>query len=77
MTRCKFTCQSVTKSKAWHGAPGEFLFDAKFTAVTSDSPENSEFWAATPSGTLTVGTVKADVFEPGQDYYLDITPCNE
>ena len=74
MVRCKFTCQSVTKRKGWRDGD-EFHFDAEFSAVTGGSEENNEFWAATPSGTLKVSTVKADVFEPGKDYYLDISPA--
>jgi hypothetical protein len=42
-------------------------------AVTDGSPENKAFWEATPSGELSVSTVKQDVFEVGTEYYLDIT----
>lgn len=70
-TRCKFKCQSITKSCDWHGTE-KFLFDAKFQAVTSGSPENNSFFAATPNGSLTVGTYRDDIFVPGKEYYIDI-----
>ena len=70
-TRCKFKCTSVEKSVGWDNF--EFLYAAKFTAVYDNSPENKEFFAATPSGNLIVSTVKQDVFQPGKSYYLDIT----
>lgn len=76
MTRCKFSCVSVTKQKSWEREPQpgrEFHYAAKFTAVTSGSEENDRFFAATPSGTLEISTFVQDVFEPGKDYYLDLS----
>lgn len=81
MIRCKFTCMSVTKRKAWIGAPSEFVYDAEFQAVTNHdtaatreaADENVAFWAATPSGTLKVGTIRADHFAVGKDYYVDLS----
>jgi hypothetical protein len=72
--RCKFVCESVTKQKHWN-KPGEFLYDAKFSAVMGNSEENKKFWEASPSGCLNVNSVLPDAFEPGQEYYLDITPA--
>jgi hypothetical protein len=71
-TRCKFTCQSVTKRAAWN-KPGEFVHEAEFSAVHEDSPENKAFFDATPSGTLRIGTYKPDIFTPGKQYYLDVS----
>lgn len=71
-TRCKFRCTSVEKSLHW-ASSGGFLYAAKFTVIVSGSPENEAFFAATPSGSLSVSTVKNDVFEVGKDYYLDIS----
>ncbi len=87
MVRCKFECVSVTKRKGWGGHA--VLHDAEFNAVTSVPPpqpgetamqsfkreENAEFFAATPSGKLNVGTVVPDVFEVAKFYYLDIAPA--
>lgn len=70
--RCKFRCDEVTKQKGWStGSP--FLYSAKFSAVHDGSPENKAFWEATPAGSLSVSTVKADVFEVGKEYYIDLT----
>ncbi len=69
--RCKFECVEVVKRKGWGGH--EFLYAAKFQAVTGKSSENEAFFAATPSGNLEVSTVKDDLFEVGKQYYLDIT----
>jgi hypothetical protein len=38
--------------------------------------ENSKFWAATPSGSITLGTVNADAVRPfdlGKEFYIDFT----
>jgi hypothetical protein len=61
----------VTKSRAWHN--DGFHYGAKLTAVTSGSAENKEFFVATPQGTLEVTTIVDAVFEPGKEYFIDIT----
>ena len=76
-TRCKFTCQSVTKSKHYRRDEPGFLFTARFVPVTSGSEENQKFFDATPSGSLEVGTYVDDRFVVGKDYYLDITLAEE
>lgn len=70
-TRCKFRCDSVTKFK--HSQKEGFVYNAKFGVVYGDSPENKQFFASTPTGQLEVGTISPDHFEPGKEYYLDIT----
>ncbi len=70
-TRCKFMCNSVTKRKVWNKE--EYTFEAEFSAVSSGSPENEKFFAATPSGSLKVSTYVDDIFEPGKAYYIDIS----
>ena len=74
MTRAKFTCTGVTKSKHWQADKG-FLYAATFIAVTSGSEENKSFFEASPNGQITLSTVKEDVFEPGKNYYIDFTPA--
>ncbi len=76
MTRAKFTCNAVTKRKAWAGAPDNegFVYDAEFSPVVSGSDENKAFWKASPGGSLKLTTIRADHFQPGQDYYVDFTP---
>lgn len=71
MTRCKFQCQSVTKAK--YGE--KLLYTAEFQAVYAGSEENKKFFEWTPSGTLRLGVYKEDLFEPGKEYYLDISEC--
>lgn len=68
--RAKFVCQGVTKRKHWNQDKG-FLYDATFTPVTTGSEEDKAFWEATPAGSLSLSTIKADFFEPGKSYYLD------
>jgi hypothetical protein len=49
------------------------LYNVRFVAVTEGSTENKAFWAATPSGTLTISMVAESGFVPGREYFLDIT----
>lgn len=71
VTRCKFVCQEVAK-QVWNDKDGKrFVYSAKFTTVWGDNPENKSFFAATPSGEIAVRTYQADVFVPGQEYYID------
>lgn len=72
MTRCKFRCDSVEKAKGFNGH--EFVYTAKFNAVYGDSEENKKFFAATPSGQITLALIVSDQFQPGKEYYLDISP---
>ena len=71
-TRAKFYCQSVSKSIHWDGTKRN-LFTAHFNPVMSDSDENKSFFAATPSGKLELGQFLEDAFEPGKQYYVDIS----
>jgi hypothetical protein len=73
--RCKFRCTEVTKREHWNRDKG-FIYDAKFQAVSDGSEEDKRFFAATPSGSLVVGTVTEGHFEPGKSYYVDITPAD-
>lgn len=85
MVRAKFTCISSTRRQGWglwdpqtqSGVTEKrFIYDYEFQAVTNnDSEENKLFFASTPSGNLTLAAVRGDLFEPGQDYYLDFTPA--
>ena len=71
-TRCKYSCHEVTKRKHWDKAKGH-IFTAKFSPVMDGSEENKKFYAATPSGSLEVGTYQQDIFEVGKDYFIDIS----
>lgn len=70
-TRCKFLCESVTKTQPRKEAAP--LFTATFRPVWSDSPENKAFFDATPFGELKVGQYREDAFQPGKEYFIDIT----
>jgi hypothetical protein len=73
-TRCKFTCISKREYPNW--TPGQAnLYEYEFSAVTSGSDENKAFFAATPSGSLKVSTVKDGSFQVGQAYFLDLWPA--
>jgi hypothetical protein len=72
MTRAKFVCTSIAKSKHWDGSKG-FLYTAEMMPVTSGSDENKSFFEATPSGSLKLGQFRDDLFEVGAQYYIDFT----
>lgn len=88
--RCKFRCDNVGKSfynrseqvddgeggKKWVNTPG-FLYTVKMNPVYSDKPdsENKKFWDATPQGSFEMGAIHNGMFEPGKEYYIDITPA--
>lgn len=71
--RCKFKLEQIT-----HLAND--ARSCKWTAVSSGSEENKQFFKWTPSGELNVYSVNAaavDSLKLGAEYYLDITPANE
>lgn len=71
-TRCKFICNSVRKY--WDGWKKQFMYEAEFNVVTGgNNPENDKFFASTPTGSLKVGVMREDLFQPGKEYYLDFT----
>jgi hypothetical protein len=51
------------------------VHDYKFNAVSSGSEENKSFFASTPSGSLSLSSVRDDLFEVGKEYYLDFSPA--
>ncbi len=71
--RCKFRCNSVSKRLDNYGKEKRFLYTYEFSAVYEGSEENKRFFAYTPSGQLNVGALKDDLFEPGKEYYIDVT----
>jgi hypothetical protein len=58
------------------------LRSLKFQPVYANNDpnhENSKFWDASPSGSLTLGTINPEAwsqFELGKEYYLDFTPAD-
>lgn len=70
VSRCKFKCDS---KQIMNGGDARTV-NYSFTPVTSDSPENKSFWKWTPTGKLEISCANPNVdFEPGKEYYLDIT----
>lgn len=70
--RAKFVCNEVSKKKHWDSSD-RFLHEAKLSPVTTGSDENKEFFAASPSGSIQLGSFLPDAFEPGKEYYIDFT----
>lgn len=67
----KFTVNSVNKRKGWGENP--WVYDINLNPVTSGSEENKQFYAATPSGNITLSTVNESVaseMEPGKNFYV-------
>jgi len=69
--QCKFQCNCVTKRAEWNNSDA-FVYEAEFSAVTTGSEENKEFFKYTPNGSLKVGVYKDDLFQPGKFYYINI-----
>ena len=81
--RAKFYCTSVTRMMGTANNPetGKYescvVFDYKFNAVSSGSDENKKFFASTPSGSMSLSSVRDDLFEVGKEYYLDFSPAEQ
>ncbi len=88
--RCKFRCNEVNtrveqRSRQIENDKGEkvyenypqTLYGVKMTPVYSDKPdsENKQFWEFTPSGSFEMVAIHEGMFEPGKEYYIDITPA--
>ena len=70
----KFICTNVTKTDHWEKEKGQ-LASINLSAVVSsvDNEENNKFFAATPSGSISLGTVNPaayEQFEEGAEYYV-------
>lgn len=70
--RTKFRVNSVT-----HNVDGT---QVGLHVVTSGSPENDQYFKATPFGTINLGLLSHETgkaFVPGKDFYVDFTPVVE
>jgi hypothetical protein len=72
MTRCKFKVESKT----------EFVSGVSILLrpVTCGSIENEKFYQYTPGGELRLEVVNKETatkFEPGKEYYIDISPAEQ
>lgn len=77
MIRTKFLCTSVTKSMNWNSNRDQFpfLYTYRFQVVNGNTDENKVFFASTPTGTVEIGALNAELFEPNKEYFLDFTPA--
>jgi hypothetical protein len=87
-TRAKFKCDSVTEhmgskhnpdTKQWEPAVQKTISMSPVYGNNDPNHENSKFWAASPSGKFELGVINlaaAEMFKPGKEYYLDITPAD-
>lgn len=91
-TRAKFTYQGYDAALHTWLKPGKSYGDPdaveskemrslRFSPVygnNNPNHENSKFWAASPSGSITLGTINPEAwsqFELGKDYYVDFSPA--
>lgn len=68
----KFKCDSVSLSDHWEKEKGQ-IASISMSPVYGDSEENKKFFAATPSGNISLGTVNPaayEQFEQGAEYYV-------
>lgn len=75
--RAKFKVISITTQAHWQKDKGH-IGTVKLQPVTGDSPENAQFYAATPSGQIELGTINKEAlaqFEIGREFYVDFTPA--
>lgn len=73
-TRAKFRVESVTD---FGPNAGKAIKMRPVYNNNGSAPENAAFWEATPNGSLemTIKSEAADLFVPGEEYYLDFTPA--
>lgn len=70
--RAKFKCLSLTSF--------EDGYEVVLEAVYGDCPENAVFFKYTPAANINLRLVAgetAHVFAPGEEYYVDFTPCEK
>lgn len=84
MTRAKFTVVSIVPSSVDKRVQGQTLIQdpqtVQLQAVTDDSPENKQFFAATPTGAITLTMVNPDAMESFRlngCVYVVFIPANE
>lgn len=74
-TRCKFRCESITHLP---GHDKKVKRNVVMNPVYSNDPnsENKKFWDASPGGKFELSYINENIqFEPGGEYYIDITPA--
>lgn len=77
MIRAKFKVASKVK-ESWKASDGTDVFTVALYPVVGGSSENDAFYAATPGGQLQLSVVRedtADMFDVGDEYFIDLTPA--
>ena len=81
--QAKFRVLNITRQlqSVWKNGEGRMaeVQTIKLLPVTGDSPENEEFFASTPSGTIELGVVNAAAaaaFGLGAEFYVTFTPAS-
>lgn len=72
--RAKFKVVNISRAPGWGGV--KEVQTIRLQPVTSNSPENAAFYAATPGGSIELSTVNADAagqFDLGKEFYVDFT----
>jgi hypothetical protein len=69
--RAKFHCASKIELVYPNGAP---VCSYVFYLVASGNAENKAVFEASPAGKLELASADGNLFEIGQEYYLDFTP---
>lgn len=82
--RAKFTCinkEGPREINQWLTDLGRSgvrsVYDISLLPVSSGSLENTQFYASTPGGSITLSTVNpeaAEMFERGKEYYVEFEP---
>jgi len=73
--RAKFKVVGTTQREHWDKQKGH-IHEIELSPVSSGSPENESFYAATPCGSIKLQTVNhaaGTQFELGGEYYVDFT----
>jgi len=85
MVRAKFLCTSKREyigSKPVDDGQGGTkwvsgaLWAYEFGAVTGKDGESKVFWYASPSGKIELSSVHSELFQVGQEYYIDFHPVS-
>lgn len=78
MVRAKFRVTEIIRRPGWSGHKEVQVI--KLSPVVDGSEENKRFYAATPGGSIELGTVNAEAvkqFDLGAEFYVDFTPAGE
>ncbi len=78
MVRAKFKVESIERSKYGGQEMQTIKLSPVYPKQGDPNDENAKFYAATPSGSIQLGTVNPEAgnkFELGKEYYVEFTPA--